>query len=404
MTVRRNDVLMVGMNKFASNEAAALRKSGASVDLIQDAKKDDTITIGTGKTAVTFDLTTDKGRADFVKTLGLPADQSAKIETTLKNAGADTRDELAQLALAWAPGEKGKQIPGRLVLSGHSGGSAIYGDEPAYKFKNGALSREDLTALAKAMPTAAAQVEDLAISACYCGGENSLNKWKEGFPNAKTVLAYAEKSPGGASEFGSQAHLARWEKFTRGNADSLKPEVFKGLEKDVNVATWSVKNGYLTPGALEKPEVVQARVDAFQPTYQKHFSGEKVATSEAELRSYYDDLQNLKDRPTTSGADRTKLEGQIETTFRLMKYGKAKVNFQKDHGAEVKAAYESLGLRAPDFGRLSRKDALAKVGEFEAAAKAATKPLSAEVSRALHALTAGLRDLTDTAVIPRQGL
>lgn len=397
-------MLMVGMNKFASNEAQALRKSGAGVDLIQDTKKDDTITIGTGKKAVTFDLTTDQGRADFVKTLGLPADQSRKIETILKGAGADTRDELAQLARAWAPGEKGKAVPGRLVLSGHSGGSTIYGDEEKYKFKNGHLSRDDLTALAQAMPKAAAQVEDVAISACYCGGEHSIDKWREGFPNAKTVLAYAEKSPGGASEFGSQAHLARWEKFTRGGADTLKPEVFKGLEKDVNVATWSVKNGYLTPGAQEKPEVVQARIDAFQPTYQKYFSGEKVATSEAELRAHYDDLQNLKNRPTTSAADRTKLEGQIEVAFRLMKFDKAKVNFQKDHGAELKTAYESLGLSAPNFARLSRKEALAKVADFETAAKAAPKPLSAEVSKALHQLTAGLRELTDVAVIPRQGL
>ncbi len=62
-------------------------------------------------------------------------------------------------------------------------------------------------------------------------------KWKEGFPNAKTVLAYADKSPSGARATGSRAHLRAWDKATRGDVDSLPPGTFKGLEKHKNVAT-----------------------------------------------------------------------------------------------------------------------------------------------------------------------
>lgn len=398
--IRKNDVLMIGMNKFASEEAAALRKNGVKVDLIKDAKVDDTITTGSGKTAVTHDLKTDAGRQAFVKTLGLPADQSAKIEDVLKRAGSDTRDEFAQLAQAWAVGEKGGEIPKRMVLSGHSGGSAIYGDEDG--FTNGAFNRDLLTDLAKSMPKAAGQVEDIALSACYCGGEDTIMKWKAGFPNAKTMLAYADKSPSGAGASGSRAHLKAWDTATRGDVDALPPGTFKGLEKDKNVATWSVKNGYLTPGAKEKPEVVQKRIDDFKPTYDAHFSGDKVATSETELRAHYNDLQDLSSRPTTTDAERAKLQERIETTFRLMKYSKVKVNFEKAHGPEVKKAFEELKLAPPDFSRLSRKDALAKIAELETATKG--KTVSPQVQAALDKLTHGLRDLRDNDVIPRQGL
>ncbi len=397
---RRDDVLFVGMNKFASQEAQAIRARGTKVELISDSKAgDDKITVGKGKSATTFDLSTDQGRTDFVKTLKLPAAQATKIADVLKNTGPDARDELAQVAQVWAKGEKGGEVPGRLVLSGHSGGSAIYGAEDG--FTNGALNRDQLSELAKAMPKAAAQVEDIALSACYCGGENSIMKWKEGFPNAKTVLAYSDKSPSGAGANGSRAHLRAWDKATRGDVDSLPPGTFKGLEKHKNVATWSVKNGYLIPGGLEKREVVQKRVDDFKPNFDQIFEGSK-ATGEAALRPFYNDLQNLKGRPETTAAEAKAFDKQIETTFRLMKYDKVKVNFQKDHGAEVKKAATALGLNTPNFGTLSRKDALAKIAEFEKAAKGPT--VSAETKEAVRKLTEGLRDLTDTSVIPRNTL
>jgi hypothetical protein len=388
------------MNKFAAQEAEALRKNGTKVDLISDSKAgDDKLVLGRGRTATTYDLTTETGRNDFVKTLGLPNSQAAQIAEVLKKAGPDARDEFAQLAKAWAAGEKGGPVPGRLVLSGHSGGSSIYGDEDG--FTNGSFKRDLLTELAKAMPKAAAQVQDLALSACYCGGENSILKWKEGFPNAKTVLAYSDKSPSGAGADGSRSHLRAWDKATRGDVESLPPGTFKGLEKDKNVATWSVKNGYLTPGAKEKREVVQKRVEDFKPNFNHIFAGDK-ATGESALRPHYNDLQDLKNRPETTDAQRAQLEKDIEVTFRLMKYDKVKVNFQKAHGAEVKKAATALGLTAPDFARLSRKDALAKIAEFEKAA--ASGSASPEVKEAVRKLTEGLRDLRDNVVIPRTGL
>src|SRR5687767_410964 len=118
MTIsRQNDVLFVGMNKYSANETGALTKSGAKVTSVTDTKKDDQVTVGKGKDAKTFDLTTEQGRKDFVATLGLPKAQGEKIAEILKDASADSRDELAQVAQVWAEGEKGGDVPGRLVLS-----------------------------------------------------------------------------------------------------------------------------------------------------------------------------------------------------------------------------------------------------------------------------------------------
>lgn len=394
---RQNDVLFVGMNTYASKEAEALRGRGAQVKLVKDTWKDDTVTTGTGKAKKTHDLTTDKGRQDFVATLGLPAAQSAKIETILKNASSDSRDELAQLAQVWAEGEKGGKVPGRLVLSGHSSGSSLWGNDDG--FTNGFLERQSLTDLAKAMPKAAAQVQDLALSACYCGGEANITDWKEGFPNAKTVLAYHDKSPSG-KDGGSLTHLKRWEKLTRGDVDALKPKDFDGLTKAENVATWSVKHGYLTPGAAEKPEIVRQRIADFQPQYAKYFSGETPPPTREPnpLRSHYRDLQDLAGRTDVPAAEKAKLQGQIAQTLRLIKYDGIKGSFQKAHGADVKAGFEAAGLKAPDLSKLSRKDALQQLSTLERAAAART-PVPDATRKALELLQKGLRDL-DPALIP----
>ncbi|MBK7862017.1 MAG: hypothetical protein IPJ65_26040 [Archangiaceae bacterium] len=391
--VPKNDVLFFGMNKFTSTEARAVKTSSNDVKVIKDAPKDDTITVGRGRAAQTFDLTTDAGRQGFVKTLGLPKKQGDDIEKILKGASSDTRDELAQLAQAWAVGEKGGVVPGRMVLSGHSIGNVLWGGEHDARgrstFENGMMQREDFLALANAMPKAASQVQDIAISACFCGGETNLNAWKSAFPNVKTVTAYDGFSPSGDSASGSPATLKKWERLTRGDVEDLKPEQFRGTEKWKNMATWSVKHGYLRPGGQEKPEVVQARIDAFKAERGDFMSGAK--TSATALSAYYTDLQNLSGRSTTSAADKVKLDTEIAVMVRLRHYGGVAGTFQKDNQAALKSGFDSLGLKVPDFGKLSRKDAMAKISEFETAA-AKQSPQTAETKEALRLLT-GLKEL-----------
>ena len=104
----------------------------------------------------------------------------------MNRADPDAKDELAQLTKTWAKGERGEEIPSRLVLSGHSVGDGVWGDH------NGEIYRRDIADLAKAMPRAAAQVEDLHISGCYSGGQGDVDSWRGIFP-AKTVWAYTAR-------------------------------------------------------------------------------------------------------------------------------------------------------------------------------------------------------------------
>ncbi len=380
-----NDVLVFGMNKFTHREAKAIDTKAIDVKVVHDTKVNDQIKVGRN----TYDLTTPTGREDFVKTLGLPKSQSDEIVKILARSGPDTRDELAQLAQIWAEGEKGGKVPGRMVLSGHSVGDVLWGEEGKgkSKFENGWLSRDDFTALAKAMPKAAAQVQDIAISACFCGGEDNLNKWKEGFPNAKTVTAYDGFSPSGKNAGGSQKSLQRWEKLTRGDVEALKPEQFKGTAKWKDMATWSVKHGYLRAGGQEKPAIVQARIDAFKKDERADFmSGKK--TSATALRAYYTDLQNLAARPTTSAADKAALQEEIGVMLRLRHHEGVNTKFQKNNKAELTAGYDALGLKAPNFSKLSRAETVKAIDEFAAAVAKLGASAPAEAQKALALLNA----------------
>jgi hypothetical protein len=173
----------------------------------------------------TYDLAKPADVDAWSKTLGLPADRAAAVATAIKNASPNGRDELAQIATVWAKGELGGSVPSRLVLSGH------YADHIADASGNtpNGVDARDIQALAKAMPNAAARVEDIMVSACYGGSKDQIDAWRGAFPNAKSVWAYgkggheaSDKSP---TAFAAIEHLVEWEKETRGRAlPNAKPQ------------------------------------------------------------------------------------------------------------------------------------------------------------------------------------
>ena len=405
-TVRPNDkILYVGMNKYAAHEGQSLDKvAKADVKVVKDSFEDDKIKVKVGRRYKVFDLTTDAGRAGFVKTLGLDSKQADQIADVLKNAGPDTRDELAQIATVWAAGERGGSVPNRLVLAGHSIGGGIYGKEG--KWKNGSLQRQSIADLAAAMPKAAAQIEDLAISACFCGGEQSVNDWKAPFPNVKTVLAYDGLSPG--SYNGATRHQKTWEKQTRGRSVDVTPENFKGrrgdkgVDKDANVAVWNTRDGYLVSTPWETTaELRQKRTD-FAGDLAKYNSGEIATPADPDrnpLRTHYRNLHQILNRSEVTGAERDAVRKEKDLAIRLIKYPKIAKTFADEHKATLKAGYEALGLEQPKpgFDKMTRKEALAAVASFETALKASkSQPEAAKL--ALEKLT-GLRDL-DSKSIP----
>ena len=253
-------VLYVGMNSHHDqnvHEANALRASGPGVRRIVGHGENeagvgaDRARLGGGKVV---DLATREGAEEFAGSLGLPPAQTATVARVVHGGREGSRDELAKIAKVFAEAERGKDIPSRFVISGHSTGTTAYDEGPG---NLGGLRFSDVFALADAMPRAAAQIEDVMLSACSTGFEDEpgkvpLTSWKEHFPNLKTAWGYGRSddvhSPTGK---GAVKHVKGWEQATRGRKEHLSPRAAiaranegpAGHER--NVSIWTVRQGYV---------------------------------------------------------------------------------------------------------------------------------------------------------------
>ncbi|ATB32153.1 hypothetical protein [Melittangium boletus] len=400
---RNDDVLVLGMNPHVQAEADAIQKShpGARVLTIRDSARNDQVRgARAGGGQGLHDLRTEAGIQCFVGGLGLTWAQGQRVAAALSSAGADARDELAQLAQVWARAEKGGVIPSRLVLSGHSGGWSLWGEDKG--FTNGALTRDSIARLAAALPRAASQVEDLCIAACYNGGETSVEAWRALFPQVRTVWAYNGSAPGTFS--GATVHLARWEKATRGAVDVLQADRARGTRKGENVAVWSRRDGYQTATVRESTSGLRARYAEGQAVFARYFEGQERVrdTQRGPLREHYNTLQSLLGRPEVSLAERVSLERARDQTLRLLFYGNVATRFQRTHDASLQRGFEALGRRAPDFSQLSRAEALSRIQSF-GAELSRRQPPPRDAVRLWPLLSEGLREL-NRAHIPEQWL
>ncbi|MCK6549613.1 hypothetical protein L6R52_27505 [Myxococcota bacterium] len=351
-----DEILHVGMNQHAHDEVKHLRSRGARVTSISDSTAgDDQIRAG-GRT---HDLTNDAGIDGFTATLGLPAEQQKKIGDAIRSAGPDGRDELAGIAQVWARGERGESVPSRMVLSGHHVGSAVWGDG------NGEISWDSLKQLSDAMPKAAAQVEDLHIAACYSGGAQAEAKYKEIFPNARTIWSYSGSAPGTWS--GAMSHLSSWETATRGRgtdvAGAAQRLVDRGVRKAENIDARAIDATRTTVPLAD----LRARHDALEGAFEPAFLGEQRITDSQRgpLRDYYGAVQNLLQHPDLPAGDRQNLEARRDQTIRTLFYeSNVRGRFQETHGATVGAGFEALGLERPDFSKLTRAEAIAAIRAY----------------------------------------
>jgi hypothetical protein len=366
-----------------------LRDRGAKVTSVTDSRAGDDKVQAGGRV---HDLTGRAGIDGFVGTLGLPAEQSAKIADAIESAGPDARDELAGIAQVWARGEKGESVPSRMVLSGHHAGSQIWGDD------NGVLSWTSLRKLTDAMPKAAAQVEDLHLAACYSGGDHAESRYKGMFPNAKTVWAYSGSAPGTWS--GAFSHLSAWEGATRGRETGIAKAADGLVRRGVRKADSIDARGPGEARVSVPLADLEARARTAEAAFEPHFKGEQTVTDSQRgpLRDYYNSLQNLLQHPGLADDRRAQLEGRRDQTLRTLFYDShIKGRFQATHGAQVAEGYRALGLAPPDFSRLSRADAMTAIGTFEAKlAETGAPPASAA---AAHQLLNGLWNL-DPRIIP----
>lgn len=339
----RDGILFLGFNPASANELKTLR--GVSSQLIELRSEN-------GKSG-SFDLDQAAGRAGFVSSLGLDAGRSARLLKLLDQADPFGRDELAELAKIWNGAEKGGDVPGRMVLSGHCDGLKIWGESG-----RGSLTLGEIGRLADVFPAAAAQIEDLHLSGCNTGYRSNASFWREHFPNLKTFWGYTHTAP--SSVYASPAHLKTWEAATRGATAGLNraqlQQSLKNAARSGNLAIWSQQGDYqssLPPKAISGDDLRQL-VERFR-------LGEETSSDSQNgpLKQAYDQLQSLRGEAGDSSYDEL-----IGKALRLRFYGNLALNFQQAYGEILNQAFAELQLAPADFGKLERRDALQVVKQF----------------------------------------
>lgn len=396
-TPRSNDkITFVAINNSDAHkstfESDQLRNRGVNVGVIQDAARDDTITTKDASGATrTHDLNTPDGRLAFAMTLRLPAEQTQKIADAIGAGGDDIKDELAQLAQAWAGAERGEQVPSRLVFSGHHVGYGVYGEN------NGSMDWPLVKGLADAMPRAARSVEDLMIAGCYSGGQAAMEKYQTMFPNVKTIVAYSGSSPGSYS--GATAHQKAWEQATRGEREGISRQLFQGMRKGENVTVWTKTHGFDDGNPPQAIGNLRSTVQNGRAAYESALRGETPVgdPQTGPTRQFYTSVQRLLQHPELPAAEKAQLEGLRDQCIRLIFYPVVSKRFGEAHGDRVANGFRALNLPVPDFKTLSRPDALKAINDFEQAL-ARTQPPPAAASGVASTL-AGFKDL-QRSVIP----
>lgn len=394
----RNDIVFLGMGDHAAYELQELRRAaatggGAVVGVLDSRAGNDKLTFAVGGRQTTFDLTTREGVDAYVKTIGLSGAKAREVADIILNAGDDARDETAQIAGAFAQAERGERTIERLVLSGHSVGSGVWGDS------NGMFDYDTLSKLTRAFPSAARQVEDFMVQGCYSGSEDNMELYRTMFPNLKTAFAYTGSAPG--SYTGSVVHEKKWEAMTRGHDPSkVERGMVAGTRKGENVSTWNAVGGYQSAYAARPLAELRRELDAQRATFDRFFSGEERVqdTQQGPLRDYYNAVHRVLGSPELPEAEKAQLAALRDTTIKLNFYeSNIRGRFQQAYAQSIASGYAAVGLPAPDFSRLTRKEALAQIAAFEA--KLDAMPRKPDAALALRGLLVdGLRNLRAPAV------
>ena len=386
---RREGIVFLGMNPSSDQELEALKR-WADVQSVVDQRGAIDVP-GPGGRRLHLDLTTPMGVEAFACTLRIDPEQKDALRVLLLSSDPQARDELAQLARIWSRAERGLPIPSRLVLSGHSLGDVMFGEN------NGVIRIDELAQLAQILPRAAGQIEDLHMASCYSGYESELQHYRSIFPNLRSVWAYAGSAPGSAS--GAIAHLQRWERETRGAEPARSYRPARGTRKGENVVFW--RRG--EPQTLEALTLQQGRAaeKAGQAVFDRFRLGrsEVANPQEGPLRDYYNQLQRLLFHPDLSPTERPELMRRRDQTLRLLYYAtRVAPRFEHAHADSIEAGFGAMGLPPPDFGVLGRAKALEAIEGLKAKATAHPPAPTASV-QLLALLDRGLVQL-DPSLIP----
>ncbi|HEY8144955.1 MAG TPA: DUF4157 domain-containing protein [Kofleriaceae bacterium] len=400
--VHNDDIVYFGMNPESRAGELGVLKGGASGNVTGaiGERQQDTANVNGQKVSLNDESGLDTYLSQFS---ALDAGRKNQLKELLKSISGGAKDEVAQLARIYYDAETGKRLIKRMVMSGHSGGTTLYGHNADYT-NNQSLNFTDLNPLTAIFPMALGQVEDLMLSACNTGWTDKLDTYKTLFPNLRSIWGYVGFSP--AYGGGSERHIQNWERSSRGTVDQKKMDaarekVAQGSGKnDKHVALWTREYGvagakdkevYQTDSELagSSTDVLRQTVDArivqyFDPAYRDG------NIDQQNLNELYTQLQALVGNHATAlGANLAHYQGILKKTLYLRHWSNITRFFMESYGDKVRSGYQSARSEAPAYSGMGRAQVLAKIAAYP----------GDKGGEAFKLLTQYLRDL-DPAVIP----
>lgn len=279
----------------------------------------------------------------------------------LRNVDAAARDSLAQVVKVFYQAELGKIRLERIVLSGHSNGVALWGDDEGSHRGGKFLVDKDMERLTKAFPRAAAQVQDVMFSACF--SVTSIDLVVKVFPNLETAWGYAEFSPSAGK--GAEQHIAQWERETRGNQELQKRDGRGTAALWTRGATAGGGRGYIRNDPADTP--VESLLDDFRvmwPDISAMYEGDD-ALDAAWLSLPYRTVQQIITHPDTPADKKVIAERLRDELLRMRYWDKVTAKFGAEYEAAIKAAYAGAGMAAPSFANITRARLKASMAKFK---------------------------------------
>ncbi|HEX3437634.1 MAG TPA: DUF4157 domain-containing protein [Pseudacidobacterium sp.] len=366
------NILYVGMNNYMP-EVQQLRSTYAGTSV-----KVTTVTVTeheekTQVGGVTYDLTQDSGINAFVDSLKLAkSDDADALKKLISAQSTQNRDDLVHVISVYAATEAdGVDRMSRVVLSGHSYGDKIYNEEV-----KGAIYFDALIKLAQIFPKAAGQTKHLLVLACLAGDKDQItNIYQKAYPNMHTFWGWTRATcPTGA---GAAAALAKWTTLTDKDPTTMP------LPPDTQ-ATWAM-GVYQTNDPVDA-KAIMSGLRTNEAKFNEYFNGNKVDRDahSGDLFEYYQQarIASLHVSEIT-GADHDYAQLHADQSYRLRFWPGMVSNFWKRYGTAVQAGYGTT--KAPDYSKMSRKDALAAIVNFASVATATGKDRT-EAERLLGAL------------------
>ncbi len=232
------------------------------------------------------------------------------------------------------------------------------------------------------------------------------------FPRAKTIWAYERQAPGVGT--GATTDQAIWEAATRGRKAQFADLTTPTGKKFAMWVQGGLPSPYRADNMLNNVDSLRGKVQwmerhfltpAFEgQDYAQDDDGYKIPVRITDphtglVREYYSWLIRLTQDKKLPDDERPIWVAKKHQTIRLLYYGETVApRFAKYYKTEIQSGYAKIGMKAPDYAALERKDALVSIRRFVAKVESAKKP-PAESEELATLLKRGLEEL-DPQIIP----